>query len=141
MSKPTFINSSVVYNDHSTEYNIDARGKADIPSIIRACDAQEVTPEPATETPAEKPRKATTLPFLVVDKLNELGTYTIEEFEQKYHKAVKGGAPQLANFLKRYSELKVFNLEGYSKRATYDELKDFFGDEMDFGYTNFTLYY
>ena len=81
------------------------------------------------------------LPFLVLDKLTELGTYTLEEFAEKYHKAVKAGAPQLAKFLRRYSELKVFNLDGYNKRDTYDELKSFFGEEMDFGYTNFTLYY
>ena len=36
MSKPTFINSTVVYHDNSKEYNIDARG-ADISSVIRAC--------------------------------------------------------------------------------------------------------
>ena len=36
MSKPTFINSKVVYHDNSTEFNIDARGK-DLASVIRAC--------------------------------------------------------------------------------------------------------
>lgn len=44
MSKPTFINSSVVYHDNSKEYNIDARGNKDIGDLIRACniDAPQV---------------------------------------------------------------------------------------------------
>lgn len=51
MSRPTFINSTVVYNDHSTEYNIDARGNKDIASVIRACKAEDVTPEPSSVSP------------------------------------------------------------------------------------------
>jgi len=56
MSKPTFINSSVVYHDNSTEYNIDARGNQDITSIIRSCrnsqQVEDVEPvEPTTATP------------------------------------------------------------------------------------------
>ena len=47
MSRPTFINSTVVYNDHSTEYNIDARGNKDIASVIRACKAEDVQAEEA----------------------------------------------------------------------------------------------
>lgn len=43
MSRPTFINSNVVYHDNSTEYNIDARGK-DVDSIIRKCGAEEAKP-------------------------------------------------------------------------------------------------
>ena len=43
MSKPTFINSKVVYHDNSTEYNIDARGK-DLSAIIRACQTEDITP-------------------------------------------------------------------------------------------------
>ena len=43
MSKPTFINSKVVYHDNSTEYNIDARGK-DLSAIIRACQTEDIQP-------------------------------------------------------------------------------------------------
>ena len=43
MSKPTFINSKVVYHDNSREYNIDARGK-DLTSILQVCETEEVTP-------------------------------------------------------------------------------------------------
>ena len=43
MSKPTFINSKVVYHDNSTEFNIDARGK-DLASVIRACQTEDIQP-------------------------------------------------------------------------------------------------
>ena len=43
MSKPTFINSKVVYHDNSREYHIDARGK-DLAAIIRACQTEDITP-------------------------------------------------------------------------------------------------
>ena len=43
MSKPTFINSKVVYHDNSTEFNIDARGK-DLASVIRACQVEDIQP-------------------------------------------------------------------------------------------------
>jgi len=49
MSKPTFINSKVVYHDNSTEYNIDARGK-DLSAIIRACQTEDITPFPSSVT-------------------------------------------------------------------------------------------
>ena len=137
MSRPTFINSTVVYNDHSTEYNIDARGNKDIDALIRACNAEDVTPEQEVK----KAHTKSALPFLVLDKLTELGTYTLEEFDEKYHKAVKGGAPKLAKFLKRYNELEVFDFEDRNKKEIFEDMKSFFGDEMDFGYPNFAAYY
>lgn len=137
MSRPTFINSTVVYNDHSTEYNIDARGNKDIASVIRACNAEDVTPVQEVK----KAHTKSALPFLVLDKLTELGTYTLEEFDEKYHKAVKGGAPKLAKFLKRYNELEVFDFEDRNKKEIFEDMKSFFGDEMDFGYPNFAAYY
>lgn len=45
------------YNDHSREYNIDARGR-DLSAIIRACEAEDVTPAQevvkSDETPEEE---------------------------------------------------------------------------------------
>ena len=49
MSKPTFINSKVVYHDNSTEYNIDARGK-DLSAIIRACQTEDIPFFPSSVT-------------------------------------------------------------------------------------------
>ena len=137
MSRPTFINSTVVYNDHSTEYNIDARGNKDIASVIRACNAEDVTPVQEVK----KAHTKSALPFLVLDKLTELGTYTEEEFDGLYHDAVKGGAPKLAKFIKHYKELEVFDTKDLNKKETFEELKAFFGDELNFGYPNFAAYY
>ena len=50
MSKPTFINSKVVYHDNSTEYNIDARGK-DLASVIRACQTEDIQPLSSSGAP------------------------------------------------------------------------------------------
>lgn len=42
MSRATFINSTVVYNDYSNEYNIDARGNKDVDALIRACKSEDI---------------------------------------------------------------------------------------------------
>lgn len=136
MSKPVFLNSKVVYHDNSREYHIDARGK-DFASVMRALEADDVEPVMQEEPLKEENR----LPFFVPAKLAELGTYTEEEFDAMYHEAVKGGAPKLAKFLKRYKELEVFDTGDLNKKETFEELKAYFGDELDFGYPNFAVYY
>lgn len=81
------------------------------------------------------------LPFVVVEKLTELGMYSLEEFEAMYREAASSGAPKLAKFLKRYIELKVLKVDGYNKKEIFEELKMFFGEEIKFGYPNFVAYY
>ena len=78
---------------------------------------------------------------MVIDKLTELGTYSILEFEALYHQAVKGGAPKLAKFLKHYTDLNVLDTKDLNKKETFEKLKAFFGDELEFGYPNFAAYY
>ena len=101
------------------------------------------TPEDVTPIVQEEKssQKNSTLPFLVPEKLAALGTYSEEEFDTMYHDAVKGGAPKLAKFIKHYRELEVFNTKGYNKKETFEELKAYFGDELNFGYPNFAVYY
>lgn len=123
------------YHDNSTEYNIDARGK-DLAEVLRACQTEDITPVHEVE-----PEQKQTLPFLVPEKLTELGTYSILEFEVLYHEAVKGGAPKLAKFIKHYRELKVLDTTGLNKKETFEQLKAFFGDELNYDYPNFTAYY
>jgi hypothetical protein len=123
------------YHDNSTEYNIDARGK-DLAEVLRACQTEDITPVQEVKTEQKQ-----TLPFLVIDKLTELGTYSIMEFEVLYHEAVKGGAPKLAKFIKHYRELKVLDTKGLNKKETFEQLKAFFGDELNYDYPNFTAYY
>ena len=135
MSKPVFLNSKVVYHDNSREYHIDARGK-DLASVMRAIEAEDVSP-----VQEQKPAPKAALPFFVPAKLAELGTHTEEEFDGLYHDAVQGGAPKLAKFLKHYKELEVFDTKDLNKKEIFEELKAYFGDELNFGYPNFAAYY
>jgi len=135
MSNNNYYNFGTINNDHSKHVTINNAG-ANVNDIVRSFFAEEV--EPVQE---EKPVKKATLPFFVPEKLAALGTYTVEEFEDMYHDAVQGGAPKLAKFLKHYSELEVFDTKGYNKKETFEELKAYFGKELDFGYPNFAVYY
>ena len=103
----------------------------------------EPNPTEKEDTPVQEvePEQKQTLPFLVPEKLTELGTYSILEFEVLYHEAVKGGAPKLAKFIKHYRELKVLDTKGLNKKETFEQLKAFFGDELNYDYPNFTAYY
>ena len=123
------------YHDNSTEYNIDARGK-DLAEVLRACQTEDITPVQEIKT-AEKQ----TLPFLVIEKLAELRTYSVLEFEALYHEAVKGGAPKLAKFIKHYRDLKVLDTKDLNKKETFEQLKAFFGNELNYEYPNFAAYY
>lgn len=102
---------------------------------------QAQQPEDITPVQEVKTEQKQTLPFLVIDKLTELGTYSISEFEVLYHEAVKGGAPKLAKFIKHYRELKVLDTKDLNKKETFEQLKMFFGDELNYDYPNFTAYY
>jgi hypothetical protein len=135
MSRPNFFNSKVVYHDNSREYNIDARGNKDIDALIRACEADDVEPVQAEEvTPSD-------LPFLVASKLQELNLYSLQEFEGLYRRAVQGDAKSLASFLKKYSDLQILDVKGKNKKQIFEELKAYFGEELGFGYPNFSYYY
>ena len=121
------------YNDNSREYHIDARGK-DLASIMRAINAEDIEP-------VQEETKPSGLPFLVVEKLQELNLYSLQEFEDIYRKAVEGDAKTLASFLKKYSDLKVFDFKGKNKKQVFAELEDFFGDSITYKYPNFAAYF
>lgn len=129
------------YNDHSQDHSkhvtVNVPAGTDVSSIVRSIFAEDVAPV-VQEEPAKEENR---LPFFVPEKLAALGTYSILEFVTKYHDAVKGGAPKLAKFLKHYKELEVFDTGDLNKKETYEELKAYFGDELDFGYPNFAAYY
>lgn len=128
-----------IHIDHHKDLNIDVKSVDDairLMSAFMSDRAEDVQP-----VQEEKPANKTSLPFFVPAKLAELGTYTEEEFDGLYHDAVKGGAPKLAKFLKRYKELEVFDTGDLNKKETYEELKAYFGAELDFGYPNFAVYY
>ena len=135
MSNNNYYNFGTINNDHSKHVTINASG-VNVNDIVRSFLAEDVQP-----VQEEKPATKTSLPFFVPAKLAELGTHTEEEFDGLYHDAVKGGAPKLAKFLKHYKELEVFDTKDLNKKETFEELKAYFGDELNFGYPNFAAYY
>lgn len=124
-----------IHIDHHKDITINVNGANPV-DLLRAALAEDV--EPVKE---EKSAEKCSLPFFVPAKLAALGIYTEEEFDVMYHDAVKGGAPKLAKFLKHYKELEVFDTKDLNKKETFEELKAYFGDELDFGYPNFAAYY
>ena len=82
-----------------------------------------------------------TMPFIVSPKLEELGLYTLEEFQCMYREAVGGNAKTLASFLKKYRELKVLDFEGKNKKQIFTKLQDCFPDLIKYEYTNFQSYF
>lgn len=124
------------YYDHHKDITINVPAGTNPADLIRAALAEDVQP-----VQEEKPATKTSLPFFVPEKLAALGTYTEDEFVTMYHDAVKGGAPKLAKFIKHYKELEVFDTGDLNKKETYEELKAYFGAELDFGYPNFAVYY
>lgn len=135
MSNNNYYNFGTINNDHSKHVTINASG-VNVNDIVRSFLAEDVQP-----VQEEKPATKTSLPFFVPAKLAELGTHTEEEFDGLYHDAVKGGAPKLAKFIKHYKELEVFDTKDLNKKETFEELKAYFGDELNFGYPNFAAYY
>jgi len=129
------INHIGTYNDHSKSITING-ANTNVSDLLRSFMAEDV--EPIQE---EKTDIKHMLPFFVPDKLTELGTYSILEFEALYHQAVKGGAPKLAKFIKHYRKLKVLDTKDLNKKETFEQLKAFFGDELNYEYPNFAAYY
>ena len=129
------INHIGTYNDHSKSITING-ANTNVSDLLRSFMAEDVEPIQEEKTDIKQ-----TLPFLVIDKLTELGTYSILEFEALYHQAVKGGAPKLAKFIKHYRKLKVLDTKDLNKKETFEQLKAFFGDELNYEYPNFAAYY
>ena len=127
MSKPTFINSTVNYTDNSKEYNIDARGK-DLPEIMRAIDAEDITPEPE---PVES---------IIFTKK------TIKEAKQAaiieaLQKSIQGRNDKTRAFV---AELHSWQKDGYvdahyNAQVMYDELDKLL--PLPFGYEVFKKHY
>ena len=142
MSRPTFINSTVVYNDHSTEYNIDARGNKDIASVVRACKAEDVTPEPSSVSPefnsgSSTSEKPDSIIFTKKAK-KEAKEATILDALQK---SVQGRKDKTRAFVE---ELHGWQKEGYidahyNAQVMYDELDQL--TPLSFGYEVFKKHY
>lgn len=134
MSK-NYINHIGTYNDNSKSITING-ADVNVNELVRsflAEDIEEVKTEPVAES--------SDLPFLVVEKLKELNLYSLEEFEAKYRKAVKGDAKTLATFLKTYRDLQVLDFKGKDKKQILVTLQAHFPEDINYGYTNFATYF
>lgn len=114
--------------------------------LCEQCGIEEPKIEPVkVEQPASEQEtrveSVELLPFFVPERFAELNTRDKDEFVKMYHKAVRGEAPELGAFLMRYRDLGVLDLKGKGKKEVFNELQDYFKEELGFGYTNFTLYY
>ena len=142
MSRPTFINSTVVYNDHSTEYNIDARGNKDVDALIRACKAEDVTPEPLSVSPesnsgSSTSQKPDSIIFTKKAKKEAKEAAILEALQE----SMQGRRDKTRAFVE---ELHGWQKEGYvdahyNARVMYDELAKLL--PISFGYEVFKKYY
>jgi len=80
-------------------------------------------------------------PFLVPDKLTELGLYSLEQFETKFREAAESDAKTLAAFLKKYRQMGVLDFKGYSKKQIFTYIRAHFPTMRKYGYDNFVAYF
>lgn len=142
MSRPTFINSTVVYNDHSTEYNIDARGNKDIDALIRTCNAEDVTPEPSSVSPEFNSGSSTSdIPDSIIFTKKAKQEGKIPSIVQALQKSIIGRKDKTRALVQ---ELQSWQNDGYvdahyNARVMYDELNKI--TPLTFEYDTFRKYY
>ena len=123
------------YYDHSKSLTING-ATTNVSELVRSFFSEDITPVQEVE-----PKQNTVFPFIVSPKLEELGLYTLEEFQCMYREAVGGNAKTLAAFLKKYRELKVLDFEGKNKKQIFTKLQDCFPDQISYDYNNFISYF
>ena len=133
--------------DHHQELTINVPAGTNVNDIVRAFfgkdNAEDVQAEECTDaknaTVHREPNQQ--LPFFVLEKLEELGLYTYEQFATMYRKAVEGDAHTLADFLHKYEKVGVFDFRGYEKNEVYEALRDYFPTMKTYKYNNFVTYF
>ena len=80
-------------------------------------------------------------PFLVPEKLTELGLYTPEQFKTKFREAAESDAKTLATFLKKYRQMGVLDFKGKDKKQIFAELRACFPTMKRYSYSNFIYYF
>ena len=80
-------------------------------------------------------------PFLVPERLTELGLYTMEQFETMFREAVESDAKTLAAFLKKYKQLCVLDFKGMGKKQIFVTLRAYFPTMRRYSYRNFIAYF
>ena len=136
MSKPTFINSKVVYHDNSTEYNIDARGK-DLSAIIRACQTEDIQPLSSSGAPDF----SSEIPDSIIFTKKAHQEHKIPTIVQALQKSIIGRKDKTRALVQ---ELQSWQNDGYvdahyNARVMYDELNKI--TPLTFEYDTFRKYY
>ena len=136
MSKPTFINSKVVYHDNSTEFNIDARGK-DLASVIRACQTEDITPLSSSGAPDF----SSEIPDSIIFTKKAHQEHKIPAIVQALQKSIIGRKDKTRALVQ---ELQSWQNDGYvdahyNARVMYDELNKI--TPLTFEYDTFRKYY
>ena len=132
----TYIQIGTINNntqDNHREMTVNVSKDADVSELIRAFmgDSKQ----------QNNPKQNLTFPFIVPQKLEELGLYTLEEFQCMYREAVEGNAKTLASFLKKYHDLHVLDFEGKNKKQIFSTLQAFFPNQIKYEYNNFLSYF
>ena len=136
MSKPTFINSKVVYHDNSTEYNIDARGK-DLSAIIRACQTEDIQPLSSSITSEFNSDISDSIIFTKKAKQEN----KIPAIVQALQKSLVGRNDKTRALVKelQYWQKDDYIDPNYNAQVMYDELQKIM--RLPFGYEVFKKHY
>ena len=136
MSKPTFINSKVVYHDNSTEYNIDARGK-DLASVIRACQTEDIQPLSSSGAPDF----SSEIPDSIIFTKKAHQEHKIPTIVQALQKSIidrKDKTRALVQELQSWQKDNYIDPQ-YNAQVMYDELQKIL--PLPFGYDAFKRLY
>ena len=133
--------------DNHREMTVNVPAGTNVSDLVRAFfgkdNAEDIQAEECTDaknaTVHREPNQQ--LPFFVLDKLEELGLYTYEQFATMYREAVEGDAHTLADFLHKYEKLGIFDFRGYEKKEIHETLMKYFPNMRAYSYTNFIYYF
>ncbi len=136
MSKPTFINSKVVYHDNSTEYNIDARGK-DLSAIIRACQTEDIT----TVSPSVTSEFDSDIPDSIIFTKKAQKENKIPTIVQALQKSIIGRKDKTRALVQELQSWQNDNYidPHYNAQVMFDELQKIL--PLPFGYDAFKRLY
>lgn len=115
---------------------------ANVAEVVRAFMNGNAEDVQAEEVTTEQEQTADGLcPYIQVDKLNEMGVYTPEQFNQLLSEKTQLPAPDLAEFLHKHKKSGYLNYGKHSKRQVYDTLHAYFPKMRQYSYPNFCLYF
>ena len=80
-------------------------------------------------------------PYIQVDKLQEIGVYTFEQFNNLMSKEAEKPAPKFAKFLHLHMKSGYLNFGDDNKRHVFNTLRIYYPNMKGYTYGNFALYF